>query len=94
METPYYRSFNEWHYKKRNIKGTNCKQEWILQRSNLKYQWKELQTRVAVQAVQERMRWLQQRMNNLEKSISNKLDIDKPDKCRKILNDGRSTNRK
>ena len=38
METPYYKSFNEWQYKKRNIKGTNCKQEWKLQHSELKYQ--------------------------------------------------------
>ena len=58
METPYYRSFNEWHYKERNIKGTNCKKEWILQHSKLKYQRNEFQTRVD-NAVQERMRWLQ-----------------------------------
>ena len=58
METPYYRSFNEWHYKKQNIKGTNCKEEWILQRSKSKYQRNEFQTRLD-KAVQERMRWLQ-----------------------------------
>ena len=53
METPYYKSFNEWHYKKRNIKGTSCKQEWKLQRSKSKYQRNEFQT------AQQRMRWLQ-----------------------------------